>query len=211
MRQLKLFGEPGWGSVLAEAQLVWYGIPFDFQRVGDLFKDAGARRELQAFNPLGQIPTIVLPEGGVMTESAAITLWLADRAGNSELVPRPEEAERPKFLRWLIYITSNIYPTYTYADDPSRFVRDEGARQGFKDAVRAYGEKLYAILNAEASGPWFLATRLSALDIYVCTLIHWEPGRPWFEANAPKLAAIADRMKAEPRLSEVWARNFPPI
>jgi hypothetical protein len=31
----------------------------------------------EAINPLGQIPTIVLPDGGVMTESAAITLWLA--------------------------------------------------------------------------------------------------------------------------------------
>lgn len=210
MHRMKLFGEPGWGSTLVEAQLVWYGIPYDFQRVGDLFKDAGARRELEAFNPLGQIPTLVLPEGGVMTESAAITLWLADRTGSFDLVPRPDEAGRPRFLRWLLYITSNIYPTYTYADDPSRFVRDERARQGFADTVHAYARKLYTILNAEAAGPWFLGTRLSALDIYVCTLTHWEPGRPWFDANAPKLAGIADAMKAQPRLSEVWARNFPP-
>ena len=210
MHQLILFGEPAWGSTLIEVQLVWYGIPYDFQRVGDLFKDADARRKLEAFNPLAQIPTLIPPEGGVMTESAAITLWLADRTGSFDLVPRPDEAERPRFLRWLLYITSNIYPTYTYADDPSRFVRDEGARQGFADAVHDYRRKLYTILNAEAAGPWFLGTRLSALDIYVCTLTHWEPGRPWFDANAPKLAAIADAMIAQPRLSEVWARNFPP-
>lgn len=210
MHQVKLFGEPGWGSVLVEAQLVWYGIPYDYQRVGDLFSTKNARQELEAFNPLGQVPTLVLPDGSVMTESAAITLWLADRTGSFDLVPRPDEMERPKFLRWLLYITSNIYPTYTYADVPSRFVRDEGARQGFADAVHAYARKLYTILNTEAAGPWFLGTRLSALDIYVCTLTHWEPGRRWFDANAPKLAAIADGMKAQRRLSEVWARNFPP-
>ncbi len=33
MDRLTLFGEPGWGSTLAEAQLAWYGIPFEFQRV----------------------------------------------------------------------------------------------------------------------------------------------------------------------------------
>jgi hypothetical protein len=30
--------------------------------------------------------------------------------------------ERAKFLRWLVFIVANIYPTFTYADDPSRFV-----------------------------------------------------------------------------------------
>lgn len=57
MSKLKLFGEPGWGSVLTEAQLVWYGIPFEFHRVGDLFSDQSAGLELEKINPLGQIPT----------------------------------------------------------------------------------------------------------------------------------------------------------
>ena len=209
MDKLTLFGRPGWGSVLAEAQLVWYGLPFEFQTVGDLFEDTDARRQVEAANPLGQIPTLVLPDGAVMTESAAITLWLADLAASAELVPRPDEPDRRAFLRWLVFITSNIYPTYTYADDPSRFVADAGARRGFAEAVRAYGEKLYGILEAEATGPWFLGRRFSALDIYVCTLTHWEPRRPWFDANAPKLVTIADAARALPRLAEVWARNFP--
>jgi GST-like protein len=209
LHKLKLFGEPGWGSVLAETQLVWYGVPFEFSRVGDLFKDGSGRQELEAVNPLGQIPTLVLPDGSAMTESAAITLWLADQAGSFDLVPRPDEAERPQFLRWLLFITSNIYPTYTYADDPSRFVHDAEAQQGFADTVHAYARKLYVILEAAASGPWFLGSRFSALDIYICTLTHWEPGRPWFDANAPKLVAIAEATQAIPRLSQVWARNFP--
>ena len=209
MSKLKLLGRPGWGSVLAEVQLVWYGMAFEFRPVGNLFKDESARREVEAFNPLGQVPTLVLPDGSVMTESAAITLWLADQANSADLVPRPDEPERRQFLRWLLFITSNIYPTYTFADDPSRFVPDEGARQGFAEAVHAYAKKLYAILEAEAAGPWFLGSRFSALDIYIGTLTHWEPRRPWFEANAPKLTAIAEATAAVSRLAEVWARNFP--
>ena len=118
MGKLKLFGEPGWGSVLTEAQLVWYDIPFDFHPVGDLFKDPSARRELEKINPLGQIPTLVLADGRVMTESAAITLWLAEGRKSTDLVPGPEAPERARFLRWLIFITSNIYPTYTYTKEP---------------------------------------------------------------------------------------------
>ncbi len=33
-----------------------------------------------SLNPLGQVPTLVLPDGRVMTESAAIILHLADQA-----------------------------------------------------------------------------------------------------------------------------------
>lgn len=209
MDKLTLYGRPGWGSVLAEAQLVWYGMPFELRTVGDLFKEAEARRQVEAVNPLGQIPTLVLSDGGVMTESAAITLWLAERARSTELVPGPDEAERARFLRWLVFITSNIYPTYTYADDPARFVPDEGARQGFAEAVGAYREKLYAIIEGEAAGPWFLGERFSALDIYVCTLTHWEPRRPWFAAHTPGLIAIADAARAVDRLAGVWQRNFP--
>ena len=211
MSKLKLFGEPGWGSVLTEAQLVWYDIPFEFHGVGDLFSDESGRRELEKINPLGQIPTLVLSDGRVMTESAAITLWLADQCGSADLVPEPDAPERAQFLRWLIFITSNIYPTYTYADDPARFVSSKTARNGFADAVGQYAKKLYLILNAEASSPWFLGSKFSALDIYVCTMTHWTPRRPWFDAKASNLAAIADATKAVPRLSQVWARNFPGI
>ena len=209
MGDLKLFGRRGWGSVLTEAQLVWYDVRYAFHEVGDLFTDPSARRELEAFNPLAQVPTLVLPDGRVMTESAAITLWLADEARSTELVPEPDAPERPRFLRWLLFITSNIYPTYTYADDPARFVPDAAARQGFEDTVNEYARKLYTILDAEASGPWFLGDRFSALDIYVCTLTHWNPGRRWFRDHAARLFSIAEATTALPRLADVWADNYP--
>ncbi len=204
---MKLFGEPGWGSVLVEAQLAWYGFAYDFERVGDLFKAAEARERLVKVNPLAQVPTLVLGDGSVMTESAAITLLLADYAGNGELVPPPGDPDRARFLRWLIYIVANIYPTYTYGDDPSRFVA-AGAQQEFKETVTQYAKKLYSILNANAASPWFLGERFSALDIYVCGISRWRPGRDWFAANAPWLFEIAARTESLPRLEPVWRRNL---
>lgn len=206
---MKLFGEPGWGSVIIETQLVWYDIDFDFLRVGDLFAAENSSSELETLNPLKQIPTLVLTDGSVMTESAAITLWLADQAENFDLVPEPNAEERAGFLRWLIFITSNIYPTYTYADDPSRFVEDKSAQDKFEEAVDRYVKTLYLQLNAQASGPWFLGQRFSALDIYICTITHWRPGRPWFVENTPGLLAIADATMLIPKLRKVWTSNFP--
>ena len=79
--RMKLYGEPGWGSVLTEAQLDWYGIDYEFERVGDLFKSPGSRQKVSEINPIAQIPTLVMADGTVMTESAAITLHLAEVTG----------------------------------------------------------------------------------------------------------------------------------
>src|SRR3990170_1263555 len=99
MADYRLYGRPGWGSALVEAQLVWYGLPFAFEPVDDLFKSPDARAKLEKINPLAQVPTLVMPDGSIMSESAAITLLLADITGHDSLVPPPNAKERGKFLR----------------------------------------------------------------------------------------------------------------
>ena len=205
----KLYGRPGWGSTLVEAQLQWYGLPHEVEEIDDLFASAEARRKLSAVNPLAQVPTLVLPGGGIMTESAAITLHLADVTGSADLVPAAGDTERPAFLRWLVFIVANLYQTFTYIDDPGRFVADEAAQQDFLAKVSAYRERLWGQVEGVAGSPWFFGERFTALDIYVTVMTRWRPRRAWFAANCPKLHAIASRAEAEPRLVPAWRRNFP--
>tara|TARA_R110000787_G_scaffold45526_6_gene111034 strand:+ start:447 stop:1085 length:639 start_codon:yes stop_codon:yes gene_type:complete len=204
-----LYGTPGWGSALVEAQLDFYCLPYRFETVGNLFTDAAARERLITVNPLAQVPTLVLPDGQVLTESAAITLWLAGNTGRDDLVPATGAPEQAAFLRWLVYLVTNIYPTFTYADDPARFVSTEAARAPFKAAIEAYRERLWSIVEDASGAPWFLGERFSALDLYVCVMHHWSPRGDWFAMHAPKLNAIALRAKALEPLQGVWSRSFP--
>jgi len=205
----KLYGQLGWGSVLVEAQLVWYGLPYALEEVGDLFKSAEAREKLAPINPLAQVPTLVLPDGRIMTESAAITLHLADVADRRPLVPSPGDASRPDFLRWLVFLVANVYPTYTYADDPTRFVSDAAAAKQFKASVDAYRQKLWGQIEGVAQAPWFLGANFTALDIFMAAFTHWTPRRPWFIGNCPRVTQIALATEALPELADVWKRNFP--
>ena len=204
-----LYGTPGWGSALVEAQLDFYCLPYRFETVGNLFTDAAARERLITVNPLAQVPTLVLPDGQVLTESAAITLWLAGNTGRDDLVPATGAPEQAAFLRWLVYLVTNIYPTFTYADDPARFVSTEAARAPFKAAIEAYRERLWSIVEDASGAPWFLGERFSALVLYVCVMHHWSPRGDWFAMHAPKLNAIALRAKALEPLQGVWSRSFP--
>ena len=204
-----LWGRPGWGSAIVEAQLDWYGLPFTFEPVEDLFKTPGAKEKLEKVNPLAQVPTLVLPDGTVMSESAAITLLLADINGSDSLVPAAGSAERAKFLRWLVFLVANIYPTFTYTDDPARFVSVNNARDPFRAATDAYAQRLWRQVESQAGAPWFLGERFSALDIYLSVMTRWRPRRGWFEIETPKLFAIARKADARPELKEIWRRNFP--
>ena len=166
-------------------------------------------RSVLAQHPLAQVPTLVLPDGSVMSESAAITLLLADITGKDSLVPGPRAPERGKFLRWLVFLVANIYPTFTYADDPARFVSVSAARDPFRAATDAYAQRLWRQVESEAGGPWFLGDRFSALDLYIDVMTRWRPRRGWFEVETPRLYAIARQADALPELAGVWKRNFP--
>lgn len=203
-----LYGRPGWGSVLVEPQLALYGFDYEMIDCGDLFGDEEARQRLASVNPLMQVPTLVLPNGRIMTESAAITLHLADLAKSNKLVPSPDDPTRAEFLRWLIYLVANVYPTFTYADVPARFVPDPQAAEAFKTKVGEYREKLWHPVEAAAGAPWFLGNRFSALDLYIVAMTYWTPRREWFAAHAPKLTTIAKTTEGAPKLSEIWKRNF---
>jgi GST-like protein len=209
MHPFTLHARPGWGSSIIELQLAWYGLPFRVEDSGDLFDSAVARDKLRPLNPLTQVPVLVLPDGQVMTESAAITLHLADLAERDDLVPSAAANERAAFLRWLVFIVANIYPTFTYADDPKRFVKTEGASDGFRAEVDAYARRLWGIVEGAAGAPWFLGERFSALDLYLAAMTRWRPGSKWFTENAPRVWSVGQKASALERLVTVMERNFP--
>lgn len=208
---MKLYENPGWGSAIVEAQLAVYGLPVELIAAGDIYADPVAREVLGRVNPLVQVPVLVLDDGQVMTESAAITLYLAEVAGRDVLVPAPGDPDRPAFLRWLVFIVANIYPCFTFADVPTRFVSDaEGA--AFKERVTDHATGLWKVFEAEAvqdGGPWVLGARFSALDIYLAVMVNWRPRRASFERETPVLARIAAAAAGRPDMAAVMARNFP--
>lgn len=206
MTRMTLYGVPGWGSTIAEAMLAVAGLDHDFIDVAGFDTPGPTRDRLLALNPLGQVPTLVLPDGTVMTETAAIALHLADLAPDAPLAPPPGGPDRPRFLRWLIWMVANVYPTFTYGDYPERWSKDA---EGLVDSTLAWRRQLWLQFEPEVGSPHVLGERLSALDIYLAAMVHWRPRRPWFEANAPRVAAAADAALDHPAIAAVMNRNFP--
>lgn len=208
MSVMQLYRRGGWGSAIVEMQLAHYGIGFEPVEVADLFIDQQAREALMRISPAGQIPVLILPDGRVMSETAAITLHLADLTGRDDLVPGPDAPERPQFLRWLIFLVAQVYPCFTFGDDPARFLTEESVQKQLTEASTARLQELWSILERAAGTPWLLGERFSALDVYAAAMTNWRPGPEWFQAEAPKVWASAQATAARPEIAPVWQQNF---
>jgi GST-like protein len=205
MARYRLMSTRGWGSVIAEAALATAGVDYEIEDV-DM---EGPRTRLLQLNPLGQLPTLVLPDGRVMTESAAIVLYVNDLNPAAGLAPAAGDAERPLFLRWLVFLVSSIYPTFTWGDYAARFVSGDAEGELRRKTMELRCERWLVVEGAAAKeGPWFLGQRRSAIDLYLAAMTHWRPGREWFAEHCPTLHAIALRADELPAVRKVWQRNF---
>ena len=204
----KLYGVRQWGSTLVEAMLDWVGEPFEFIDV-EGFDAPGPQRDLLlAVNPLARIPTLILPDGQILSESAAIALYLSEQHPEAGLAPPPGDPLRAAFLNRLIWFVSAVYPTFTYRDYPERWAPD--AADQLVERVDAFRKTLWEQLEAAlGEGPWVLGERPSALDAYVTIMSHWRPTRKWLAEHCPKAHALALRAEKLPQIEAAMKRNFP--
>src|SRR4029453_13421465 len=119
-----LYGSQGSGAAAAEAALVLANIPFRMVDAASWQPGPGLD-ELTRMNPLAQIPTLVLPDGSVMTESAAILVHLGLAHPGSELLPA-DATPRAQIVRGLVYVAANCYAAIGVIDYPERWCKDAG-------------------------------------------------------------------------------------
>ena len=202
-------GAAGTGSVMVEGALTLLGLPYEVVEAQVL----GKRREdarLAAVNPMRQVPALVLPGGELMTESAAILIWLADDHPEARLAPTMASAARPAFLRWMAFVSSAIYALFWIRDDPSRVADDPAAGAAIKARIGARISDCWRAMDAQVDpGRYILGDDLSVLDLYVTVVSRWAERRRRFYEVAPKLAAVVRRVDADPRLERLWAERFP--
>jgi GST-like protein len=204
-----VYGSPGSGSVPVEAALALVGAPYEV--IGEVvLRDVAHNPAVFKVNPLGQVPALVLPSGEVMTESAAILIWLADRFPDAALAPAPTDQRRPAFLRWMAYVSSAIYGLAWVRGDPMRIISDERQAEVVLNRIADRRADCWRWMDAQIEPHrYLLGDELSVLDLYVATVSRWSPRRARFYREAPRMAEIVRRVDAEPRLAELWKARFP--
>jgi GST-like protein len=206
---LTLYGAAASGAVAVEAALTLLGLPYRLVE-GATWADAGARERVAAVNTMRQVPTLVFESGAVMTESAAILIYLADLHPASGLAPAPTEPLRAPFLRWMLYVSSAIYALHWIKPDVRRIGARPEQREAVVDAVHERIAFCWQQMDAQlAPGAYLLGETLTVLDLYVAVVSRFGPWRERFEAAAPKMAQVMRRVDGDARLAALWERRFP--
>ena len=202
-------GAEGSGSVPVEAALTLLDLPY--RVIDSTILAERADPALAKVNPLLQVPALTLPGGELMTESAAILIWLADAHPEARLAPTMAAAARPAFLRWMSFVSAAIYSLFWIRDDPSRVTDGSDAARALLKARTA--ERMvacWAIMDAQVDpGRYLLGDDLSVLDLYVTVVSRWGSRRRRFYEAAPKMSAVVRRVDGDPRLAAFWAERFP--
>jgi GST-like protein len=202
-------GAKGSGSVAVEAALTLLGLPYRVIEEPAL-NDPTREMRAVAVNPLRQVPALILPSGEVMTESAAILIYLADLHPQARLSPAVAAAERPRFLRWMAYVSAAIYSLYWIRDDLSRLAADPAHEVILGERTAERIAHCWRLMDQQVTpGRYLLGDDLSVLDLYVTVISRWGPRRVRFYANAPRMADVVRRVDAEPRLQALWAERMP--
>jgi glutathione S-transferase len=200
----KVYGRPGTGSVVVEALLEEIGAEYETELID---RNAIPDNYLK-INPLGQVPALMLPSGRIMTESAAIAIYLADRYPKAKLSPAADAPERADFLRWLIYLAANIYMTDLRIYYPDRYTADQQGGKCVKaSAIARMATEWEIYAAALGDQPYILGDRMCAVDIYAAMLATWNLDVPAFFRRHPNVHAMYERVTKRPAIAKVWERG----
>ncbi len=199
----KLYGRPGSGSLAVQIALEEIGASYDRIWVGS---DAAEVAQYRATNPTGRVPALMLADGTVMFESAAMLIHLSLSYPQSGLAPQPGTHRHAAFLQWMVFLSANVYEAVLRMYYSARYsLRGEADAE----AIREKGTVDFCThvgLISRDLGPYVLGGGFSVADVYLYMLASWYPGdKSDLYRRAPKLEAHARIISARPSVLKVEA------
>jgi GST-like protein len=205
-----LFGSQGSGSAAVEAALALAGLPCRIVRASSWEPDS-AQAELRRVNPLGQIPTLLLPDGSVLTESAAILIHLGLENPASALLPAAPAA-RAQAIRGLVYIAANCYAAIGVIDYPERWCADPDQTTNERIRIgtrRRLHEQWGLFADQFPATPFLSGAAVGALDLLAAVVSRWSGARAHLRAERPAFHATLEAIDGQPALAPIFARHWP--
>lgn len=203
-----LYGSLGSGSAAVEMALARCGVPYREVRASTWEPDS-AQDELRRANPLGQIPTLVLDDGSVLTESAAILIHLGLTHPQAGLLPA-EPAARAQAIRALVFLAANCYAAIGVIDYPGRWV--DGGDDAVHGRMRAGARRRlheYWTAFADQFGALLQPARPAAVDLLAAVVSRWSGARAHLAAQRPAVHAALVSVESHPDAAPVFARHWP--
>lgn len=162
----------------------------------DILKGETRTAEFLAINPNGKIPTVVLEDGRVLSESNAILYYFAR---DTPLFPE-ERYHQAQVMQWLFFEQYTHEPAIAVSRFICHFLPSDHPRQAELDTLRTRGYAALGVMEATlADHPFLVGGGYSIADIALYAYTHVADEGGFDLEEFPGIRAWLARVREQPR------------
>jgi glutathione S-transferase len=194
---MKLYYSPGACSLAPHIVLRETGSRFALERVDLPTHKLADGTDYYTINPKGSVPLLELEGGERLTEGSVICQYLAEKAGNTQLLPAAGTLPRYRVAEWQGYINSELHKSFSplFGAPPL----DESAKAAFAAGL----QKKFKWVSDELQGKQYLTgDTCTVADIYLFVVTGWSKYVNLDLAAAPNVLALVKRVAERPAVKE---------
>jgi len=164
---MKLYFAPDTCSLSPHIVLRELELPFELIRVNNRSKRTADGSDFYQVNPKGYVAALMLEDGRVITEGAAIVQYLADLRPDAALAPPGDAFERVRLQEWLNFITAEIHAG---ASPLFNATLSDEVKSLFRDKLRRRLDYVAQTLDGQV---FLMGERFGVADAYLFTVLRW--------------------------------------
>jgi glutathione S-transferase len=201
---LRLYYTPDTCALASHIALEMAGAPYEAVKV-DFAKGEQRKPEYLAVNPKGRVPALVT-ERGVLTETPAILVYIAQRFPAAKLAPIDDPFTLAEAQAFNSYLCSTVHVAHAHRMRGTRWSDDPATIDGMKrGAPKSVAAAFALIENGMLKGPWVLGGVFSISDLYLFTLAQWLEADGVDTATLPRVMDHRRRVAALPAARKALA------
>ena len=173
------------------------GVPYDLH-VLDIRTGEQLKPDYLAVNPMGKVPAIS-HRGVVVTEQAAVALYLGDLFPGAGMAPAIDDPRRGAYLRWMVFYGSSFEPALVdHALKRPPLPRNNAPYADYETVVSIVNEQV------RRAAPFWLGEQFSVADVLWGSALLWVTSFGIFE-KTPEVAAYVERVTSRPAFRKAQA------
>ena len=203
---LKFFYAPGTCALATHIVLEHLQVPHEAVKL-DFRNQQQRTPEYLAINPKGRVPALVT-DRGVITETPAILLYLAQTFPQAGLAPLDDPFELAQAQAVNSYMASTVHVAHAHKRRGARWADDLAAQESMQRKVAANMIDCFELIEREMlRGPWVMGDAIGICDAYLFTMTSWLPGDGVEIARFARVADHHQRMLALPAVQRTLAQH----
>ncbi len=157
--------------------------------------------EYLAINPMAKVPALVDGDA-VVTETAAICLYLADKFIEKGLAPALNDPKRADYYRWFLFTAGPIESAFTINNLGIQLDEEQQKSSGFGSVERTMACLEVGLNSAK---PFICGEQFTAVDVYVGAFVMFLVKYQVMETT-PAMQKYLDNLATIPAITELLAK-----